>query len=140
MVKRSSSVINTYLQLIYSLIESEVKVKAIKLSRAINSSPSTVHATLKRMQRDGLVIIDQKKEIILTDKGIDHVLSLIRNRRLCEQFLYEKLNIPLNDVRIHVAKMLEGLTPLIEEKLAKYLGNPKSCPHGKFIPPLTYKN
>lgn len=130
-----SPVTDNYLQKIYNTIENQKPVKAVRLVKIFKSSPSTVHATLFRMQRDGLVVIDSKKKITLTERGVDRALSLARRRRLAETLLCEKLDIPLQEVGLHVYRFIKGFTPKIEMKLAEYLGNPKICPHGKPIPP-----
>ena len=129
-----SSVINKYLQSIYTMLENHETVKAVKLSKRLNSSASTVHATLFRMQRDGLIFVNEKKMIFLTNEGTDHAVSLVRRRRLTEKLLCEKLGIPLQEAVNHISLLIQGFTPLVEKKLAEYLGNPKICPHGKPIP------
>lgn len=134
MNKQTSTVVEQYLQIIYSMQEARKPVKAVNLSKLTGSSPSTVHATLSRLQRDGLVLVNEKKYIHLTDQGIDRAVMLVRRRRLTEKLLCEKLGIPLQEASNHVAPLIHTLTPLIEEKLADYLGEPKTCPHGKPIP------
>ncbi len=134
MNKQTSTVVEQYLQIIYSMQEARKPVKAVNLSKVTGSSPSTVHATLSRLQRDGLVLVNEKKYIYLTDQGIDRAVMLVRRRRLTEKLLCEKLGIPLQEASSHVAPLIHRLTPLIEEKLADYLGEPKTCPHGKPIP------
>lgn len=124
MRKRSSGVVNTYLQLIHLNCEAGKRVTAKDLVRWVDSAPSTVHATLGRMKRDGFVDIDTKKRIELTDKGSDQAERLKCRRLLVERFLHEKLGLSRTDLNQHVFKMIEGLTPLIELKLAMYLGPP----------------
>ncbi len=134
MKSRSSEVINRYLQTIFSLLENKKQVKAVDLTKLLKTTPSTVHATLARMQRDDLVYLDQKKRICLTDRGSELAIGLVRQRRLAEMLLCEKLDIPLDEAQEHVIPLIQGLTPLIEEKLTEFLGNPRTCPHGRPIP------
>lgn len=134
MRKRLFSVSDQYLQTIYSMLENQKTVKAVKLSGHFESSPSTVHATLTRMQRDELIYLDVKKNILLTNRGAERAIRLARRRRLVEKLLCEKLGIPLKEAEKHVSPLIQNLTPLIEEKLVEYLGDPKLCPHGKPIP------
>lgn len=123
-----------YLQTIHTMRENQETVKAVKLSECFESSPSTVHATLARMQRDELVFLDAKKRIFLTNKGAERAIRFVRRRRLIEKLLCEKLGIPLKEVGSHVSLLIQNLTPLIEEKLIEYLGDPKLCSHEKPIP------
>jgi len=134
MKERSSVVVEEYLQVIYSLLSNNKPVKAVNLVKWLKSSPSTVHATLSRMSRDGLILIGGKKEISLTDDGFLQAETLTRRHRLVETFLCDTLGISWHEVHAHAHVLEHGLTPLIEEKLAEFLGFPKVCPHGTPLP------
>ena len=94
MNKPISTVVELYLQVIYSMQEDGKTVKSVHISKVTGYSPSTVHATVLRLQRDGLVLIDRKKRIRLTGEGIDKAIALVRRRRLAEKLLcdYNLLN------------------------------------------------
>lgn len=132
--ERTSVVVEEYLQVIYSLQSGDKPVKAVSLSEWIKSSPSTVHATLSRMQRDKLITIGKKKDIKLTASGLKLAEQLTRRHRLVESFLCDTLGISWHEVHKHAHVLEHGLTPLIEERLAEFLDFPKSCPHGTPIP------
>ena len=139
MQDRPSIVVEEYLQAIYALEQSESKIKAAILASRLKTSPSTVHATLSRMQRDELIDIDKKKEITLSKAGLERAETMIRRHRLVETFLCDKLGIAWHEVHQHAHVLEHGLTPLVEEKLAEFLGFPESCPHGTPIPGSTHK-
>ncbi len=132
--ERKSIVVEEYLQVIYSLLADQKPVKAVTLTKWLKSSPSTVHATLSRLQRDKLVKVNKKKEITLTAKGLDKAETLTRRHRLVEAFLCDTLGISWHEVHKHAHVLEHGLTPLVEEKLAEFLGFPQSCPHGTPLP------
>ncbi len=134
MKERTSVVVEEYLQVIYSLLAEEKPIKAVNLTKRLKSSPSTVHATLSRLQRDRLVTINKKKEITLTDKGMAKAEKLTRRHRLVESFLCNTLGISWHEVHHHAHILEHGLTSLVEEKLAEFLGFPSSCPHGTPMP------
>lgn len=134
MNKRKSVVVEEYLQVIYSLLTDKKPIKAVTLTKWLKSSPSTVHATLSRLQRDKLVKVNKKKEISLTSKGIEKAEELTRRHRLVESFLCNTLGISWHEVHKHAHVLEHGLTPLVEERLAEFLGFPQSCPHGTPIP------
>lgn len=133
-VERNSIVVEEYLQVIYSEARTEGPVKAIHLAQRLDSSPSTVHATLNRLQRDGLIEIGPKKEIRLTDEGKAKAEELTYRHQLVETFLCETLGIPWHEVHHHAHILEHGLTDLVEQRLAEFLGNPKACPHGTPMP------
>jgi DtxR family transcriptional regulator, iron-dependent repressor len=134
MKERTSVVVEEYLQAILALQAEEGPLKAVNLTRWLKSSPSTVHATLSRLQRDKLVKVTDKKVIQLTKKGQEKAESLARRHRLVEWFLCDKLCISWHEVHKHAHVLEHGLTPLVEDKLAEFLGFPKSCPHGTPLP------
>ncbi len=134
MKERASVVVEEYLQAILALQAEEGPLKAVTLTKWLKSSPSTVHATLSRLQRDKLVKVSDKKVIQLTKKGQNMAESLAKRHRLVEWFLCDKLGISWHEVHKHAHVLEHGLTPVVEEKLAEFLGFPKSCPHGTPLP------
>mgnify|MGYP001549632191 CR=1 FL=1 len=138
MKEKTSVVVEEYLQAIYSIESQGDDIKAVSLAKWLKSSPSTVHATVSRMQRDKLVRVNSKKQISLTRTGKERAESLTRRHRLVETFLCEKLQISWHEVHKHAHILEHGLTPLVEKKLAEFLGFPKSSPHGAPMPGEDY--
>ena len=130
MEERTSIVVEEYLQAIYLLQSSGQRVKSVDLANKLKSSPSTVHATIVRLQKNNLITQNSKKEIELTEHGLARAQQLDRRHKLVENFLCETLGIPWHEVHKHAHILEHGLTPLIEEKLAEFLGFPEYCPHG----------
>ena len=64
-----SQVIEEYLLTLYKLSRTEEPAKAVTLANRLDTSPPTVHATISRMQRDGLIEVKKSKEIVLTKEG-----------------------------------------------------------------------
>lgn len=127
-------VVEEYLLMISSLQQTSDSIKSVLLAQKMKNSPSTVHATLSRMQRDGLIKMNKKKEIILTEKGKKQVYTLERRHHLVERFLCDTLKIPWYEIHKHAHKLEHAITPLVEEKLDKFLNYPKFCPHGSPVP------
>ena len=57
MSNKPTFVVEEYLLLLYKLRDSHGHIKAVDLAQRLNIRPPTVHATLQRMQRDGMVQI-----------------------------------------------------------------------------------
>ncbi len=130
MEEKLSVVVEEYLQEIYLLQSRDAPVKAIHLATRMQSSPSTVHATLSRMQRDLLIQIDKKKNITLTEEGEEQAKDLVIRHHLAETFLCDTLGIPWYEVHKHAHHLEHAMTPLVVEKLAEFLNYPEACPHG----------
>ena len=130
----ASETIEDYLQTIYSLQTEGERVFSARLARWMNVTQATVSATIKRMQRDGLITLDEKKGIHFTDYGLVMAESVARRHRLSERFLSEVLGLGWADAHEQAHHFEHGITPVIEEKLLALLNYPTTCPHGSPIP------
>ncbi len=126
--------IDDYLQTIYSLETEGEKAYSGRLARWMRVQPPTAWATVKRMQRDGLVTVDEKKAIHLTDPGRQLAEVIARRHRLSERFLTDVLGLGWAEGHAEAHHFEHGMTPLIEERIIALLGNPRTCPHGSPIP------
>ena len=129
-----SQVIEEYLLLLYELDRAGEKAKAVTLATRLETSPPTVHATIIRMQRDGLVKVKNSKEILLTKEGQEVAENIAYRHNLSEYFLCNTLGIPWYEVHQHAHLLEHAMTPVVVEKLAEFLNNPEFCPHGTPMP------
>lgn len=129
-----SETVDDYLQTIYSLETEGETVISARLARWMQVTPPTAWATVKRMQRDGLVRLDDKKHIHLTPQGHQLAENIARRHRLSERFLTDILKLRWADVHEEAHHFEHGLTPVIEQGIFELLGKPKTCPHGSPIP------
>ena len=74
MSEKQSTVIEEYLLLLYHLRDAGEKLKSVTLAHRLKTKPPTVHATLQRMQRDGLIKFDKKKEILFKEPYLNRAL------------------------------------------------------------------
>ncbi len=133
-VAEHSQVIEEYLLALYKIDRSNEKAKAVTLSTRLQTSPPTVHATISRMQRDGLVIVDKSKVMTLTKKGKKVAEDIAYRHNLSEYFLCNTLGIPWYEVHQHAHLLEHAMTPVVVKKLAEFLGEPEFCPHGTPMP------
>jgi DtxR family Mn-dependent transcriptional regulator len=131
---RPTDTVEDYLQTIYSLETEGEKVISARLARWMRVTPPTAWATVQRMHRDGMVDIDDKKVIHLTDHGRSLAESVARRHRISERFLNDMLGLGWAEAHLEAHQFEHGMTPLIEEKILELLGHPTTCPHGSPIP------
>jgi DtxR family Mn-dependent transcriptional regulator len=131
---RLSETIEDYLQSIYSLETEGERVISARLARWMRVTPPTAWATVQRMQRDGMVDVDGKKTIHLTAKGRVLAENVARRHRLSERFLNDVLGLGWAEAHEEAHHFEHGMTPLIEARIMKLMGNPTTCPHGSPIP------
>ncbi len=68
-----------YIKTIYNLSIVMDYVRSADVARALNYSRSSALGLLRKLERKGLIIFDEKKRIALTDEGIS-VAAIITNR------------------------------------------------------------
>ena len=136
-MKEHSQVIEEYLLLLYKLDRSGEKAKAVTLAERLETSAPTVHATIARMQRDGLVDVKKSKELNLTKEGQKVAENIAYRHNLSEYFLCNTLGIPWYEVHQHAHRLEHAMTPEVVQRLAEFLGKPEFCPHGTPMPGTT---
>ena len=132
--ERPTPTIEDYLGVIYTLERDGEAVIGARLAEWLDVSPPTVTATVKRMKRDGWVVMDESKGIHLTDAGREAAQSVLRRHMLAETLLARVLDVPWSKVHQEADAMEHALSPDTVERLAAKLDHPETCPHGNPLP------
>lgn len=126
--------VEEYLEAIYKMSLDGGLVIAARLAERMHVSPPTVADMLKRLTENGYVKVSRKEGVTLTKKGLECAESLVRRHRLWERFLTDVLGLNWDEVHEEACRLEHAMSPQVEERLAKILGNPETCPHGHPIP------
>ena len=122
-----------YLEAIW-MIEGDKKTSATisEVSKRLNvSAPSTVEM-LRKLEKKGYVVYLERQGVRPTAKGSAIGRRMVRNGRLMEVFMTEKLQMKLN---VKVAHSFEHyMDEPFADSLCTFLGHPRICPHGYEIP------
>ncbi len=126
--------IEDYLRTIFALEEEAQPVIAARVAEEAGVSPSTMVSTLRRLEQQGYVRVERRKEIHLTGEGRKIAERILRRHFLIERFLTDLLG--LDWVRAHqeAHRLEHAVSQEVEERLAKLLHYPSTCPHGNLIP------
>lgn len=124
-----------YLKAIYKLNTNPNEgVSTNSIAELLQTKASSVTDMVKKLSDKQLVKHVKYKGVSLTNKGKKIALSIIRNHRLWEVFLVEKLDFKWDEVH-EIAEDLEHIrSAQLVNKLDAYLGFPKYDPHGDPIP------
>jgi DtxR family Mn-dependent transcriptional regulator len=90
-----------------------------------------------RLEREGLIALDDRKEVHLTKSGQKHADSIVRRHRLAERFLVEVLGFAWWKTHEEAERLEHAMSPEMEERIQKVLGDPQTCPHGNPMPGVT---
>ena len=131
--KRTQST-EEYLEAIFKLQRGDAPLTVKHLADDLGVSPPSVSEMLGRLRAAGLVATHGEPGITLTHEGDNEGAALVRRHRLSERFLVDYLDMPWDAVHDEACKLEHVLSPEVEARLAKQLGDPRTCPHGHVIP------
>ena len=124
-----------YLKAIFSLYNKENKeVSTNTIAEKLETKPSSVTDMVKKLANKNLVEYEKYKGVVLTKKGNNIAINIIRNHRIWEVFLVEKLGYKWDEVH-EIAEQLEHIkSDELIDRMDEFLDNPKFDPHGDPIP------
>ncbi|HEX9442687.1 MAG TPA: metal-dependent transcriptional regulator [Candidatus Binatia bacterium] len=123
-----------YLRTIFVLGEDMQPVIAARVAEEVGVSPSTIVTTLRRLQSQGYLKVERRKEIHLTAKGRRVAEGILRRHFLTERLLTDVLGMDWVKAHQEAHRLEHAISAEVEERLAKLLNNPVTCPHGNTIP------
>jgi DtxR family Mn-dependent transcriptional regulator len=119
-----------YLQIIYWLQEAGLPITGANIARAMQVSAPTVHEMIGRLEGDGYVTRAEDKSLSFTDSGREHASQIVRRHRLIERFLTDVFDIPWDQVHEEAERLEHWMSPMVEERMLRAIGDAKTCPHG----------
>jgi DtxR family transcriptional regulator, Mn-dependent transcriptional regulator len=122
------------LKAIYRLAQNGGEAHTGALAEALNVSPATVTATIKRMAERGLLDHKLYKGVELTSAGQQEATAAIRRHRIVERFLADVLGYAWNEADRLAGTFEHELPQEVEDRMYVVLDRPTSCPHGFPIP------
>ena len=130
----ASSATEEYLQAIYTLDDEGAQVIGARLATFLGVSPAAVSEMLHRLERDGLVTLDDRRAVRLVGDGKAIAERIARRHRLAERMLVDLLGYAWWKTHEEAERIEHAMTDEMEERLIRVLGNPRTCPHGNPMP------
>ena len=121
----------------YTLADEGGQVIGARLAEFLRVSPAAVSEMVHRLERDGLLRLDERKEVRLTERGQVAASSIIRRHRLAERMLVDLLGDEWWTTHEEAVRIEHAMSPEMEERLVRVLGDPQTCPHGNPMPGTT---
>ncbi|MDP2950682.1 MAG: metal-dependent transcriptional regulator [Chloroflexota bacterium] len=123
-----------YLQAIFAIASEGRAVIGARVAEWLGVTPPTVVGMIHRLARDGLVEMNERKEISLTPKGEGLAAVMLRRHMLAERLLAEVIGLEWHKVHHEAHSFEHAISAEVEQKLTALLGEPTTCPHGNPIP------
>jgi DtxR family transcriptional regulator, Mn-dependent transcriptional regulator len=125
-----------YLRTIYELEEENIIPLRARISERIGHSGPTVSQTVGRMERDGLVVVEGDRHLVLTEEGHRRAVGVMRKHRLAERLLADVIGLDWALVHEEACRWEHVMSETVERRIVALLEHPLHSPYGNPIPGL----
>ncbi|MEI8259984.1 MAG: metal-dependent transcriptional regulator [Actinomycetes bacterium] len=125
-----------YLRTVFELEEEGVVPMRARIAERLSQSGPTVSQTVARMERDGLVVVGDDRQLELTPAGREAAVRVMRKHRLAECLLVEVLGMPWEEVHAEACRWEHVMSESVERRVYELLHEPTTSPYGNPIPGL----
>jgi len=125
-----------YLRTILELEEEGVPPLRARIAERLHQSGPTVSQTVARMERDGLLTVENDRHLVLTADGRIAAVSVMRKHRLAELLLVNVIGMPYEEAHDEACRWEHVMSDSVEKKVYELLNKPTRSPYGNPIPGL----
>ena len=125
-----------YLRTVFELIEEEIPPMRARIAERLHQSGPTVSQTVARMERDGLLNLDENRVIELTPEGLEVATAVMRKHRLAERLLLDVIGLDWSLLHDEACRWEHVISDAVEDRLVSILGDVSESPYGNPIPAL----
>ncbi|HEY8472948.1 MAG TPA: metal-dependent transcriptional regulator [Natronosporangium sp.] len=125
-----------YLKTILELEEEGITPLRARIAERLHQSGPTVSQTVARMERDGLLTVENDRQLHLTEKGRAYAISVMRKHRLAELLLVNVIGMPYTEAHEEACRWEHVMSDDVERRVFQLLGRPTRSPYGNPIPGL----
>ncbi|NLT30920.1 MAG: metal-dependent transcriptional regulator [Propionibacterium sp.] len=123
-----------YLRTVWELREEGIVPLRARIAERLHHSGPTVSQTVARMERDGLLRVDDDRRIELTDEGLALAMRVMRKHRLAERLLTDVIGLEWRLVHDEACRWEHVISDEVEHRLVEILKMPVESPYGNPIP------
>lgn len=134
-VEEITVVAQDYLKVIWSAAEwGDPPITTKALAVRFGTTQANVSETVQRLAGQGLVAYRPYKPVVLTPRGSELAVTMVRRHRLVETFLVTTLGFDWNEVHDEAERLEHAVSEAMIERIDRLLGRPTADPHGDPIP------
>ncbi|SPT75804.1 Iron-dependent repressor IdeR [Arcanobacterium haemolyticum] len=123
-----------YLKTVYELVEEGVPPLRARIVERLGQSGPTVSETVARLERDGLLKMDGKRQIGFTPEGYARASAVLRRHRLAEVLLLDVVKMPWTDIHNEACRWEHAISDEAADRIFELLGEPEYDPFGNPMP------
>ena len=124
-----------YLKAILEADAEGLQVIPATLAHWLEVSAPAVTMALKRLKRDGLVLVGADGIVRLTKQGRETAYRTALRHHLIERMLSEIFGMEWHEIHEEAERLEHAVSAAFETKLREKLGESGACPHGNFVVP-----
>jgi DtxR family Mn-dependent transcriptional regulator len=125
-----------FLKAIYEINEAGGLAIRARLSERLHQALPSVSQTVTRLEREGLVTLDDAKHVILTAEGEALAIAVLRKHRLAERLLFDVLGFEWADCHEEACRWEHVISDGAEVRIANQVSTLTQDPFGNPIPGL----
>ncbi|MBV9102654.1 MAG: metal-dependent transcriptional regulator, partial [Candidatus Eremiobacteraeota bacterium] len=126
--------VEMYLKTLVRLYVGDAPVSTAAVAKELSVSSPSASTMLKRLDADGFVSHEGRHGVVPTELGRRIGAVTLRRQLLAERLLVDYLGVPWEIAASEACRLEHAVSPLVERRLADFLGTPSTCPHGHPIP------
>lgn len=129
-----------YLKVIYQMTCDGERASTNGIAQRMGVTPASATGMIQKLasMEPPLVAYEKHRGVILTAEGTLAALQIIRNHRLLETFLQEKLGYTWDEVHAEADRIEHVISASLGDRISEALGEPAFDPHGEPIPSREY--
>ncbi|MFM5951713.1 MAG: metal-dependent transcriptional regulator [Micrococcales bacterium] len=125
-----------YLRTVLELLEEGQIPMRARISERLDHSGPTVSQTVARMERDGLLLVRNDRQLELTPEGLRQATRVMRKHRLAERLLADVIGLDWEYVHEEACRWEHVMSEQVERKIIGLISTPDRSPYGNPIPGL----
>jgi DtxR family Mn-dependent transcriptional regulator len=125
-----------YLKVVFELEEQGQPALRARVAERLDQTMPSVSQTVARLERDGLLTLDDNRIVALTPAGREIAVAVMRKHRIAERFLFDILGLDWVDCHEEACRWEHVLGDEAESKLLAMLKTTDVDPYGNPIPGL----
>lgn len=125
-----------YLRTVYELEEEGIVPLRARIAERLDQSGPTVSQTVARMERDGLLVVEDDRSLSLTEEGRSRATRVMRKHRLAERLMVDVLGLEISKVHDEACRWEHVMSDDVERRVVDVIADPSRSPFGNPIPGL----
>ena len=125
-----------YLRTVYELEEEGIRPMRARIAERLGQSGPTVSQTVARLERDGLLTLQDDRHLEFTPAGRAMAVRVMRKHRLSECMLIQIIGLPWETVHAEACRWEHVMSEDVERRIVELLDHPTESPYGNPIPGL----